>query len=198
MTRSAAGLDYAIRIERIVRIRSIMSNFVHYGERVGSNPDKQFKATLFQSGRLMLGPELPRARAVAARPHARRSGQVLLRRRGRRRVRRRRRDETRWAGHGRVGAGRRYARRHQHRHRAARAAGRYRAVPVNGCLVIGTWSVLCPNGPWSVRGPWSSVGIRHGPIRGPAVAESRMRRVRPRWPLLLRLPFVVIDRCRNR
>src|SRR4029453_6276484 len=32
-----------------------MSNFVHYGERVGSNPDKQFKATLFQSGRLMLG-----------------------------------------------------------------------------------------------------------------------------------------------
>jgi len=28
---------------------------VYYGERVGSNPDKQFKATLFQSGRLMLG-----------------------------------------------------------------------------------------------------------------------------------------------
>ena len=32
-----------------------MSNFVDYRERVGSNPDKQFKATLFQSGRLMLG-----------------------------------------------------------------------------------------------------------------------------------------------
>jgi quercetin dioxygenase-like cupin family protein len=32
-----------------------MSNFVHYSERVGSNPDKQFKATLFQTGQLMLG-----------------------------------------------------------------------------------------------------------------------------------------------
>ena len=32
-----------------------MSNFTDYRERVGSNPDKQFKATLFQSGRLMLG-----------------------------------------------------------------------------------------------------------------------------------------------
>ena len=32
-----------------------MSNFVGYRERVGSLPDKQFKATLFQSGRLMLG-----------------------------------------------------------------------------------------------------------------------------------------------
>jgi len=30
-------------------------NFVAYTERVGSLPDKQFKATLFQSGRLMLG-----------------------------------------------------------------------------------------------------------------------------------------------
>ena len=32
-----------------------MSNFVHYSERVGSNPDKQFKATLFEASRLMLG-----------------------------------------------------------------------------------------------------------------------------------------------
>jgi hypothetical protein len=32
-----------------------MSNFIDYRDRVGSNPDKQFKATLFQSGRLMLG-----------------------------------------------------------------------------------------------------------------------------------------------
>jgi len=32
-----------------------MSNFVPYRDRVGSNPDKQFKATLFESGRLMLG-----------------------------------------------------------------------------------------------------------------------------------------------
>jgi quercetin dioxygenase-like cupin family protein len=32
-----------------------MSNLKHYGDHVGSNPDKQFKATLFQSGRLMLG-----------------------------------------------------------------------------------------------------------------------------------------------
>jgi mannose-6-phosphate isomerase-like protein (cupin superfamily) len=32
-----------------------MSNFIRYSERVGSNPDKQFKATLFESGRLMLG-----------------------------------------------------------------------------------------------------------------------------------------------
>ena len=32
-----------------------MSNFVQYRDRVGSNPDKQFKATLFESGRLMLG-----------------------------------------------------------------------------------------------------------------------------------------------
>ena len=39
-----------------------MSNFVHYGERVGSNPDKQFKATLFQSGRLMLGLNCPGSR----------------------------------------------------------------------------------------------------------------------------------------
>lgn len=30
-------------------------NFVAYTERVGSLPDKQFKATLFQSARLMLG-----------------------------------------------------------------------------------------------------------------------------------------------
>jgi mannose-6-phosphate isomerase-like protein (cupin superfamily) len=32
-----------------------MSNFVRYSDRVGSLPDKQFKATLFQSDRLMLG-----------------------------------------------------------------------------------------------------------------------------------------------
>jgi len=32
-----------------------MSNFVSYTERVGSLPDKQFKATLFQTERLMLG-----------------------------------------------------------------------------------------------------------------------------------------------
>jgi mannose-6-phosphate isomerase-like protein (cupin superfamily) len=32
-----------------------MSNFVGYREHVGSLPDKQFKATLFESGRLMLG-----------------------------------------------------------------------------------------------------------------------------------------------
>ncbi|HEY7185554.1 MAG TPA: cupin domain-containing protein [Vicinamibacterales bacterium] len=32
-----------------------MSNFVSYSERVGALPDKQFKATLFQSARLMLG-----------------------------------------------------------------------------------------------------------------------------------------------
>ena len=32
-----------------------MSNFIPYIERVGSLPDKQFKATLFQSDRLMLG-----------------------------------------------------------------------------------------------------------------------------------------------
>lgn len=32
-----------------------MSNFTDYRGRVGSLPDKQFKATLFQSGRLMLG-----------------------------------------------------------------------------------------------------------------------------------------------
>jgi quercetin dioxygenase-like cupin family protein len=32
-----------------------MSNFVQYRDRVGFNPDKQFKATLFESGRLMLG-----------------------------------------------------------------------------------------------------------------------------------------------
>ena len=32
-----------------------MSNFIRYSERVGSNPEKQFKATLFESGRLMLG-----------------------------------------------------------------------------------------------------------------------------------------------
>jgi quercetin dioxygenase-like cupin family protein len=32
-----------------------MSNFVYYSDRVGSNPDKQFKATLFQSERVMLG-----------------------------------------------------------------------------------------------------------------------------------------------
>jgi mannose-6-phosphate isomerase-like protein (cupin superfamily) len=32
-----------------------MSNFVQYRDRVGVNPDKQFKATLFESGRLMLG-----------------------------------------------------------------------------------------------------------------------------------------------
>jgi quercetin dioxygenase-like cupin family protein len=33
----------------------VTSNYVRYSERVGSRPDKQFKATLFQSGRLMLG-----------------------------------------------------------------------------------------------------------------------------------------------
>ncbi len=32
-----------------------MSNFTHYREHVGANPDKQFKSTLFRSGRLMLG-----------------------------------------------------------------------------------------------------------------------------------------------
>jgi mannose-6-phosphate isomerase-like protein (cupin superfamily) len=32
-----------------------MSNFVQYRDRVSVNPDKQFKATLFESGRLMLG-----------------------------------------------------------------------------------------------------------------------------------------------
>jgi mannose-6-phosphate isomerase-like protein (cupin superfamily) len=32
-----------------------MSNFLRYADRVGSLPDKQFKATLFQSERLMLG-----------------------------------------------------------------------------------------------------------------------------------------------
>jgi mannose-6-phosphate isomerase-like protein (cupin superfamily) len=32
-----------------------MSNFVDYRERIGSNPDRQFKTTLFESGRLMLG-----------------------------------------------------------------------------------------------------------------------------------------------
>jgi mannose-6-phosphate isomerase-like protein (cupin superfamily) len=32
-----------------------MSNFVSYADRVGSNADKQFKATLFQTARLMLG-----------------------------------------------------------------------------------------------------------------------------------------------
>jgi len=32
-----------------------MSNFLRYSDRVGSNPDKQFKSTLFQSTRLMLG-----------------------------------------------------------------------------------------------------------------------------------------------
>ena len=32
-----------------------MSNFIRYSDRVGSLPDKQFKATLFQSDRLMLG-----------------------------------------------------------------------------------------------------------------------------------------------
>lgn len=32
-----------------------MSNFIRYSERVGSLADKQFKATLFQSERLMLG-----------------------------------------------------------------------------------------------------------------------------------------------
>jgi mannose-6-phosphate isomerase-like protein (cupin superfamily) len=33
----------------------LTTNFIGYGERVGSLPDKQFKATLFQSTRLMLG-----------------------------------------------------------------------------------------------------------------------------------------------
>jgi mannose-6-phosphate isomerase-like protein (cupin superfamily) len=33
----------------------MMSNFLRYSDRVGSNPDKQFKSTLFQSTRLMLG-----------------------------------------------------------------------------------------------------------------------------------------------
>ena len=32
-----------------------MSNFTHYHNHVGSNPDKQFKSTLFQSQRLLLG-----------------------------------------------------------------------------------------------------------------------------------------------
>ena len=32
-----------------------MSNFTHYSQHAGSNPDKQFKSTLFQSQRLMLG-----------------------------------------------------------------------------------------------------------------------------------------------
>jgi mannose-6-phosphate isomerase-like protein (cupin superfamily) len=32
-----------------------MSNLTHYSGHVGANPDKQFKATLFQSTRLMLG-----------------------------------------------------------------------------------------------------------------------------------------------
>ena len=32
-----------------------MSNFTHYSQHTGSNPDKQFKSTLFQSPRLMLG-----------------------------------------------------------------------------------------------------------------------------------------------
>jgi len=32
-----------------------MSNLTHYTAHVGSNPTKQFKATLFESGRLMLG-----------------------------------------------------------------------------------------------------------------------------------------------
>ena len=32
-----------------------MSNFIPYADKVGSNPDKQFKSTLFQSTRLMLG-----------------------------------------------------------------------------------------------------------------------------------------------
>jgi quercetin dioxygenase-like cupin family protein len=32
-----------------------MANFMHYATHVGSNPDKQFKATLFETGRLMLG-----------------------------------------------------------------------------------------------------------------------------------------------
>ena len=32
-----------------------MSNFLRYADRVGSLPDKQFKATLFESARLMLG-----------------------------------------------------------------------------------------------------------------------------------------------
>ena len=32
-----------------------MANFMHYAAHVGSNPDKQFKATLFETERLMLG-----------------------------------------------------------------------------------------------------------------------------------------------
>jgi len=32
-----------------------MSNLTHYSAHVGSNPTKQFKSTLFQSERLMLG-----------------------------------------------------------------------------------------------------------------------------------------------
>ncbi len=32
-----------------------MDYFTHYGQHKGSNPDKQYKATLFESGRLMLG-----------------------------------------------------------------------------------------------------------------------------------------------
>ena len=31
------------------------TNFIEYRDRVGALPDKQFKATLFQSARLMLG-----------------------------------------------------------------------------------------------------------------------------------------------
>jgi quercetin dioxygenase-like cupin family protein len=32
-----------------------MNHFTHYANHTGSNPDKQFKATLFESDRLMLG-----------------------------------------------------------------------------------------------------------------------------------------------
>lgn len=32
-----------------------MSNFTNYRTHVGSNPDKQFKSTLFKSGNLLLG-----------------------------------------------------------------------------------------------------------------------------------------------
>jgi quercetin dioxygenase-like cupin family protein len=32
-----------------------MSNFTHYSQHTGSNPDKFFKSTLFQGQRLMLG-----------------------------------------------------------------------------------------------------------------------------------------------
>jgi quercetin dioxygenase-like cupin family protein len=32
-----------------------MNEVTHYAEHTGSNPDKQFKSTLFESGRMLLG-----------------------------------------------------------------------------------------------------------------------------------------------